>query len=196
MTTEAAEEAILTYLSASPGRVINDTFPWAAENHLDHAAVVGAVKSLLAEDYVATDDLAVQFYALTEEGETTLEKGSQEVIVFRAVLDAGKMSIPDLQSAVGKDIAKIGMGNCMKNKWLKKDGGDLVPAKELEEVSDEVQKTLQILSDGGFAMDAIDSKVSRNSSSWTPAARVPDAFRVANFRALSSLPDRKPIEEA
>ena len=53
------------------------------------------------------------------------------------------------------------MGNCMKNKWLKKDGGDLVPIKKVEEVQDDVQAALKALSDAKFSPDALDKKVSR-----------------------------------
>lgn len=160
--TEACESAILTFLSTGgPDAVINDTYPWAADNKLDHLAVVGAVKSLHAEDYVATVDLATSFYTLTKEAETILKNGSQEMLVLKALEKAagGKLSMPDLQAAVGKDIAKIGMGNCMKNKWVKKEGADLVPIKAIAELQDEVQLALTALKDGGFAPDAVDAKV-------------------------------------
>ena len=88
-----------------------------------------------------------------------MANGSQEMLVLKALEGAGKLSLPDLQQAVGKDVAKIGMGNCMKNKWIKKDGGDLVPLKKLEEVEDDVQKSLKTLSDANFDAESLDKKV-------------------------------------
>jgi phenylalanyl-tRNA synthetase alpha chain len=157
--TEASENAILTHLSTSPDAVIADTFPWAQTAQLDHLMVVGALKSLSAEYYVTTEDLSVSFYTLSKEAETILANGSQEMLVLLALEKAGKLSMPDLQAAVGKDIAKIGMGNCMKNKWVKKEGADLVPVKKVEELQDEVQMALKALREGNFAPDAIDEKV-------------------------------------
>jgi phenylalanyl-tRNA synthetase alpha chain len=157
--TEACETSILTYLSTSPGAVIADTVPWAEESKLDHKMVVGVVKSLLAEGYVATEDLSQSYFTISPEAETILANGSQEMLVLLALEKAGKLSMPDLQAAVGKDIAKIGMGNCMKNKWVKKEGADLVPLKKVEELQDEVQISLKALQDGKFAPDAIDEKV-------------------------------------
>lgn len=160
--TEASETAILKHLSTSPDAVIEDTFPWSKASNLDHTAVVGAIKSLLADQYVTAEDLSTSFYTLTAEGQSILENGAQEVIVLKAVNEAGKISIPDLQAKVGKDIAKIGMGNCMKKKWVKKDGGDLVPLKKDDEVEDEVQKTLKALAEANFAEGGIPDKVSPN----------------------------------
>jgi phenylalanyl-tRNA synthetase alpha chain len=157
--TEACENAILTHLSTAADAVIADTFPWAQESQLDHAIVVGVLKSLLAEDYVTTEGLSESFYTISPEAETILANGSQEMLVLLALEKAGKLSMPDLQAAVGKDIAKIGMGNCMKNKWVKKDGADLVPIKKVEEIQDEVQIALKALQEGKFAPDAIDDKV-------------------------------------
>ena len=51
------------------------------------------------------------------------------------------------------------MGNCLKNKWAKKDGADLVPLKTMDEVRDDVKETLQILIDAKGSPDAVDEKV-------------------------------------
>lgn len=157
--TEACEEAILAHLAKSDDAVIEDTFPWSETAKLDHLAVVGALKSLEADAFVVTEPLSASFFTLTEEGEGILANGSQEMAVLKALESAGKMSIPDLQGAVGKDVAKIGMGNCMKSKWIKKDGGDLVPVKKIEEVKDDVQESLKFLMDANFNPDSLDKKV-------------------------------------
>mmetsp|Transcript_14454 Transcript_14454/g.39827 ORF Transcript_14454/g.39827 Transcript_14454/m.39827 type:complete len:504 (-) Transcript_14454:1173-2684(-) len=160
--TESAETAILKHLSTAADAVIEDTFPWAASIKVDHTAVVGAIKSLLVEAYVKSEDLSTSFYALTKEGESILQNGSQEMLVLKALVEAGKLSMPDLQTKVGKNVAKVGMGNAMKKKWIKKDGADLIPQKTLDEVSDDVQALLKKLSDANFAVDAIPEKEAKD----------------------------------
>ena len=159
MSTEDSEASILTFLSSSPDAVIPDTHPWSASKNLDHAKVVGAIKSLLVDQYVVAEDLKTSFYSLTEEGESIIANGSQEMLVLKALNEAGKLSMPDLQAKVGKNVAKIGMGNCMKAKWIKKDGGDLIPMKKDDEVEDSVQKLLLELKAADFKPDAISDKV-------------------------------------
>jgi phenylalanyl-tRNA synthetase alpha chain len=159
MTTEDSETAILTFLSASPETVIDDTYPWSQSNNLDHKTVVGAIKSLLADKYVVVEPLETSFYAFTDEGQWIMDNGSQEILVLQSLNEGGKMSIPELQSKVGKDVAKIGMGNCMKAKWVKKDGADLVPLTKVDEVQDTVRLQLQSLKDAKFQIDALSEVV-------------------------------------
>jgi len=159
MATEACETAILSFLASDETACIEDTHPWAESSQLDPLVVLGAVNSLLSEGYVTATDLTTSFYTLSDEAKSILKDGSQEMLVLKAINAAGKLSLPDLDAAVGKNVSKIGMGNCMRSKWIKKDGADLVPLKTVEEVEDTIQKALQTLSEGGFALDAIDAKV-------------------------------------
>mmetsp|Transcript_31654 Transcript_31654/g.38767 ORF Transcript_31654/g.38767 Transcript_31654/m.38767 type:complete len:501 (-) Transcript_31654:127-1629(-) len=135
-----AEEAILQALSPSPTSVINDTYTWCQTVSLEHNVVVGSMKSLLVEEYICTEDISTSFFSLTDEGNTVLKEGSPEVKVYNAVKEAGGLTVPELQNAVGKGAAKIGMGNCMKNKWAKKSGDKIVIVAE--EIVDEVQQAL------------------------------------------------------
>lgn len=159
---DACENAILTHLSQSPDATIDDTFPWSELNSFDHGAVVGCLKSLEADGYVVGETLSTSFYTLSEEAEGILANGiSQEMSVFSAIVAAGSISEPDLIAAVGKDVAKIGMGKCMQNKWIQKDKEtkNLVPMKAVDDVKDEVVEQLQALKKGNFAEDAISSEV-------------------------------------
>lgn len=158
MSKEASESAVLTYLSSSPDVTISDTYPWSSNNNCDHAAVVGAIKSLLVDQYVTAENLETSFYTLTDEGKSILSDGSQEMAVLKVLNAAGKLSVADLQSKVGKNIAKIGMGNCMKAKWVKKDGQDLIALKKENEVEDTVQKILQNLKEADFRPEALSDK--------------------------------------
>lgn len=160
MSKEASESAVLTYLSSSPDVAISDTYPWSSNNNCDHAAVVGAIKSLLVDQYVTAENLETSFYTLTDEGKSILSDGSQEMAVLKVLNAAGKLSVADLQSKVGKNIAKIGMGNCMKAKWVKKEGQDLIALKKENEVEDTVQKILQNLKEADFRPEALSDKVS------------------------------------
>ncbi len=160
----SCEEAILSHLSTSPEATIADTFPWSEANKLDHNSVVGAVKSLSGDAYVSSKELTTTFYTLSKEGEQIISNGSQEIIVLSAIIAAGEngISMQDLQSKVGKATCKIGMGNCMKNKWAKKDGasgsGSLVATVSLDDVSDETQSTLVALRDANGATSSISDK--------------------------------------
>ena len=158
--TEACETAILKELSKSEDARIADTFAWAGELSLDHNAVVGAVKSLEAEAYVSGEEVKTSFYTLSKEAGGILKDGSQEIIVLAALMEAGEegMAMPDLQAKVGKAVCKIGMGNCMKNKWAKKDGGKLIALKAQGEVSDDTQTQLRALQESGGSPGTLDEK--------------------------------------
>jgi len=158
--SEAVEDAILQHLS-SPEATIEDTFSWAPSKNLDHNSVVGSVKSLSADAYVTATELSTSFFTLSAEANEVLANGAQEVRVLAALVEAGEegMTMPDLQSKVGKNVCKIGMGNCMKNKWAKKAGDKLIATKAMDDVSDETQVQLKALDAAkGVAEGVIDGK--------------------------------------
>lgn len=157
--TEICENAILTYLSTND--IIEDTYPWSIEQSIDPLVVIGAIKSLHSEDYVATEDVVTSFYTLSEEADGIVKNGSQEIIVLKAIngSDDNKLSIAKLNEVVGIDIAKIGMGNCMKSKWIKKDGNDLVALKMVNDVEDTIQSYLLSLASKNYTEDSIDKSV-------------------------------------
>ncbi|KAI2490540.1 hypothetical protein MHU86_24018 [Fragilaria crotonensis] len=128
-------------------------------NELDHKKVVGAIKSLIADDYIQCEDLSTSFYELTDQGTAVVETGSPEYAVYVAIQEAGKLSLGDLSEKVGAEVAKIGMANCMKSRWIKKDGADLVPMAE--SVDDVVQGQLKDLLAKEGNPDAIDDKVAK-----------------------------------
>lgn len=136
------EELLLTTL-AHAGEIA-DTWEFAASNGLDHQEVVGAVKSLLTDFYVVDSPLSSTVWTLTEEGKEVLEKGSPEIQVLKAIPEGG-ISIAALNSQLG-EVAKIGMGVCMKNKWIAKKG-DNVEAL-ITNVEDETVKVLQHVAQG------------------------------------------------
>ena len=54
-----------------------------------------------------------------------IHAGSPEFIVFNSIPTNDGIAVGDLNKAAG-DVAKIGLGQCMKNKWVKKDGDKIV----------------------------------------------------------------------
>jgi phenylalanyl-tRNA synthetase alpha chain len=154
------ESLILTALSTSPTASIPDTHAFSTSHSLDHNTVVGISKSLEGDAYITLKDINTQFYVLSNEAEEILDKGSQEMIVLNALIAAGEegMNMQELEEKVGKSICKIGMGNCLKNKWAKKEkDGRLVAV--VAEMEDEVRGMLGKLKEGEGEVGALDDKV-------------------------------------
>lgn len=159
------ESAVLSALSSGPDASIPDSFAFASSSGVDHNSVVGTCKSLQADAYVALAERSTQFYVLGKEAESILENGSQEILVLNALIAAGEagMGMPELQKAVGKDVCKIGMGNCLKNKWARKDkaSGSLIAVVAEGGVKDEVREQLTALKEAPEEgnTNALDAKV-------------------------------------
>ena len=142
------EVAILSYLSSSENATIEDSHPWALSQSLPHASVVGAIKSLSAEFYITPTERTKNYYELTKEAVGIMESGSPEYITFSALVKAGDngLDMNELSKQIGK-VAKLGMGKCLQNKWIAKQGATLVATKTLDEVTDDVPQQLKVLSD-------------------------------------------------
>jgi len=160
-TMSDPESAILAALSASPEATIPDTYTFSSTHNLDHNQVVGVSKSLEGDAYVKLTELSTSFFVLGKEADSIVNDGSQEMCVLAALIEAGEggLSMSDLQGLVGKDVCKIGMGNCLKNKWAKKEkDGKLVAVVKMEDVKDEVRELLQQLKEGGGDPKSLDDK--------------------------------------
>jgi phenylalanyl-tRNA synthetase alpha chain len=116
------EQKILSTLAASDA--INDTWEFAAAENVDHQVLVGVLKSLLSDRYVIDEPIARTLWTLTPEGESIAQSGSPEYQVYEAVPKSGA-SMAHVQQLLGEKC-KIGLGPCMKNKWIKKDGDNLI----------------------------------------------------------------------
>lgn len=55
---------------------IENSYDFAASLKVDHQAVVGVIKSLETDLLIKTEQLSQQFWTLTEEALSVLEKGS------------------------------------------------------------------------------------------------------------------------
>lgn len=66
-------------------------------------------------------------YVLTKEGSSIAASGSHEFLVWSA-LGTDPINSKALEAVVGAEVAKIGQGKAMRNKWIKKDGDGFVRA--------------------------------------------------------------------
>jgi phenylalanyl-tRNA synthetase alpha chain len=131
------EQAILGAISKDGE--IPDTWHFAAEHCIDHNSLVGVLKSLLADNYICDEVITSTFWTLTTEGQSVKVSGSPEIQVMRALSTEGS-TMATLQTLLGGDVVKIGLGVCMKNKWVQKAGEVLKPIK-----FDVVDETVEIL---------------------------------------------------
>lgn len=131
------EQVLLSAIDADG--LIADTWDLAIKLNIDHQILVGVVKSLLVDRYVVEEPLSTTYWTLTAEGEQVVAQGSPEIQVLNAVPTDG-ISLSELQAALG-EVAKIGMGVCMKNKWIKKDGDKVV--RLAENVKDDTATALR-----------------------------------------------------
>uniref|UniRef100_A0A8C5CZR3 phenylalanine--tRNA ligase n=2 Tax=Gadus morhua TaxID=8049 RepID=A0A8C5CZR3_GADMO len=122
-----------------------DSLQVAGSLGLDHQAVVGAVKSLIALGEVISADLrSSKHWELTEEGKEIAEQGSHEARVFGSIPDEGLAQSELMKLSFGK----VGFSKAMSNKWIKVDktheGGARV-FRAVEAVVDQVrEKLLQV----------------------------------------------------
>ena len=159
VTTNAVdiEALILAALDNSSDAFIADTWHFAEVNGIDHQSVVGAVKSLLVDKYVQDESLTNSFWSLTEEGQEIVKKGSPEYQVYISVPEGNEgINMNTLQTQLG-DIVKIGLGPCMKNKWLKKQGDFVLRVSDATKVTDETAIML-----GNVSTGKIDDKEMQN----------------------------------
>ena len=120
MESDAVEEKLLA--ATAGGAAIADTHPWALAQGLDHDACVGCMKSLMADGYLLSDLLSAEFWVLTEEAEGYVQRGSPEVQVFGFIpAEGGGADEAALVALAGEALVKVGLGKCLKNKWVARD---------------------------------------------------------------------------
>nr|WCZ58720.1 phenylalanine-tRNA ligase alpha subunit [Seculamonas ecuadoriensis] len=148
MSSSDLELHILTLLASSP---IADTQHLATSMGVDHQALVGCVKSLEADEYVRSEVVARQEFAVTPEGREYVETGSPEFQVWRALPAGGELvDMNALNAQLSPDLVKIGFSQGMQRKWFKteKRGKDVFVGRASEDVVDTVVEQLRTLSLG------------------------------------------------
>ncbi|CAM9210274.1 unnamed protein product [Phaeothamnion confervicola] len=141
-------------LAALKDGEVEDTWGFATSLGCPHNAVVGVLKSLEGESMAVSELRQTQFLELSDDGRRILEIGSPEVRVFEAVpVGEAGASKAELEAALGADVVKVGMGLCMKNKWLAKGSGTSL-VRSADAAPDAVREALRevaaaLSADGG-----------------------------------------------
>lgn len=148
------EELVLLTLNSV--EVIHDTWQFALENNIDHQIIVGAVKSLLTDRYVIDEQISTSFWILTDEGNVIVQHGSPEFQVLNSVPTEG-IALTTLQNNLG-DVCKVGLGQCLKNKWLKKEGDLVVRLSNMTLEDDTLKQLSLILNNNAIGLSEDDLK--------------------------------------
>lgn len=126
-------------------REIKDSTVLAAERGWNHERLIGVLKSLEAESQVTSVPMKSEGWKLTAEGEEVSRNGSPEVQVFNFVKSKGTATADDIDTAMGSDKSKIGLGAAMKNKWVSIDKATKAITVIAATVEDVVQVELRSL---------------------------------------------------
>ena len=164
----------------SPNGAIEDSFTFAETNAVDHQKLIGAVKSLEGDLYVTSEQLSLKYWELTEEGRGVAANGSPEYQVYKKVgeSDGGLMSLESLNGALG-DVAKIGLGQCMKNKWLAKTAEGISAVASADSVSDSTAALLSRV-DSGVDFSAAEDKENLKNTALRRGENFSAAFSPAS----------------
>ncbi|GMF15059.1 unnamed protein product [Phytophthora lilii] len=146
-------ETLLLQALERDGRV-DDTYEFALAHALAHELVVGVMKSLLVDAFVAETERATSFYVLKDEARDFLARGSPELQLFRAIPEAGATRA-ELEAAVGAATLKVGQGACMKNRWIRLDKAQGKFFRSVEQVQDDAAELLRRVEEAHGALDAV-----------------------------------------
>jgi len=129
---------------------------FASERSCEHQKVVGILRSLAGREVVTLNGRSVEKLVLSSEAQTYVGSGSPEVQVFKFVQKMGTTTKEQVTNQLG-DVAAIGFGTAMKNKWLQMDASKNVSVK-CENVEDDVQKMLATVQEKTCSIDALPKK--------------------------------------
>ncbi|CAI2186845.1 14679_t:CDS:2 [Funneliformis geosporum] len=148
MTTEELQTLVLTTLDAKGTIGNTKEIKDSDNNEVDQLALLGALKSLsLDKEMIRYETIDDEIWVLTDEGNEIADKGSHEAKVFEAI-PAGKegITISELQKLLG-DVTKIGQGQAFKNKWITKNGNNLIRA--VDSIEDQTRFDLKTIRSTG-----------------------------------------------
>ena len=135
---ETLERQVLAHLNEH--NVIENTESYQEAHKIDREELDPVLKSLSAEEYIALEVIEKKLIELTEEGTSYAKAGSPEFQFVSAMTMGEQVDMAAMETRVGKQIAKIGFGKAMKQKWIKKDGDNFT--RIVETVVDDDQSKL------------------------------------------------------
>jgi len=109
----------------------------AAETGQPQANVEGLMRSLASEEMCEMEKLESSQLLPSEEGRRTMQEGSPEMMLLKAIPEGG------MQIAEAKKSHKVGMGYCMKKKWISNKNGVVSAQVNPDEVEDELVELLK-----------------------------------------------------
>ncbi|USP76234.1 Phenylalanine--tRNA ligase alpha subunit [Curvularia clavata] len=130
-------QEILDLLDTKEPLHTNEDFPAVSQ-----AEIKAALDRLASRSMVEYKSLDSEKVLLTPESEGIVAEGSHEFKVWKLVKDRGSVPIAELPTIFGKEVASVGQGNGFKNKWIKKDGDNIVLV-QTDEPEDTTRKQLQ-----------------------------------------------------
>ncbi|GAA5950346.1 hypothetical protein JCM3765_004515 [Sporobolomyces pararoseus] len=118
-------------------------------------AVKGVLDSLLAKEMITFKQINLDSYILTAEGSQIATSGSHEYLVWSSLPPSSSetgLTAKEIEQKVGKEVAKVGQGKAMKNKWITKKGDGFVRALD-DSIEDGTQKDLLQVQTSGTHSD-------------------------------------------
>jgi len=103
---------------------IDNTENFGEENKINKEDLEKVLKSLLVDEYLKLDVIERKVIELTDEGNSYAKNGSPEFQFVSKIEMGESVDMAEMEKRVGKQIAKIGFGKAMKQKWIKKDGSN------------------------------------------------------------------------
>jgi len=140
--------------------LLQDSEKMASVRKWDHEKLVGALKSLEAEEQVTNKSMKREGFKLTAEGESYKEAGAPEAQVFAKVKAGnGALTQPELEQALGKAVASLGFTVAMKNRWVSIEKATKAVSCIVDSITDEVQTQLQAVGNSphGLTKEKIDA---------------------------------------
>lgn len=107
------------------------------------ATIKAALDRLASRAMLEYDTKDSEQVTVTSEGQQIVDDGSHEYRVWQVIRKAGKVGVKD--PSLSTPNAKIGLGNALKQGWIKKDGTDFVSLKD--EVKDTTGETLKYVAE-------------------------------------------------
>ncbi|EEB16028.1 phenylalanyl-tRNA synthetase alpha chain, putative [Pediculus humanus corporis] len=135
-----------------------DTYDLAGELNEDHQKIIGTVKSLQALGNLVKGEPKVHSYwELTKEGQSVVENGSHEALIFNAVPPDTGIEQSKIMATVPN--AKVGFSKAMSQGWvfIDKSSGVPVVKRKVDDISDVVRQHLKLIlnKDGNSVPDNV-----------------------------------------